>query len=162
MTDEPDPEVAALKQRVDELTEALHDVRAEQQRRNQELVETLRTFGLSGKQIEGAVKRGMEHGLTRRAALLGIVASVGGAGYIAGTENARAAPTGQMGTAAEPIDIIYADEIGQSGNEVTTVFTETVEVGTINGQNVVKSSTKEYDVQKDGSDASGNINFKTS
>jgi len=48
----------------------------------------------------------------------------------------------------------------------STRFIDTVDVGalltdTINSANVVKSSTKEYDVVKDGTDAAGNINFKT-
>jgi hypothetical protein len=53
--------------------------------------------------------------------------------------------------------------IGSSSDLVDVHAEDLIDVDTINGDNVVTTSeSTDYDVQKDGSDTSGVINFKTS
>jgi len=80
------------------------------------------------------------------AAAVGAVALSGSASAAAGTNN------GEVGT------------IGGSGSDRVDVFVQDIEgLETINDDNLVLSGeTTDYEVQKDGSDTSGVINFKTS
>jgi len=80
------------------------------------------------------------------AAAVGAVALSGSASAAAGTNN------GELGT------------IGGSGSDRVDVFVQDIEgLETINDDNLVLSGeTTDYEVQKDGSDTSGVINFKTS
>jgi len=80
------------------------------------------------------------------AAAVGAVALSGSASAAAGTNN------GEVGT------------IGGSGSDRVDVFVQDIEgLETINDDNLVTSGeTTDYEVQKDGSDSSGVINFKTS
>jgi len=80
------------------------------------------------------------------AAAVGAVALSGSASAAAGTNN------GEVGT------------IGGSGADLADVFVQDIEgLETINDDNLVTSGeTSDYEVQKDGSDSSGVINFKTS
>jgi len=80
------------------------------------------------------------------AAAVGAVALSGSASAAAGTNN------GEVGT------------IGGSGSDRVDVFVQDIEgLDTINGDNLVTTSeSTDYEVQKDGSDTSGVINFKTS
>jgi hypothetical protein len=80
------------------------------------------------------------------AAAVGAVALSGSASAAAGTNN------GEVGT------------IGGSGSDRVDVFVQDIEgLETINDDNLVTSGeTTDYEVQKDGSDTSGVINFKTS
>jgi len=80
------------------------------------------------------------------AAAVGAVALSGSASAAAGTNN------GEVGT------------IGGSGSDRVDVFVQDIEgLETINDDNLVTSGeTNDYEVQKDGSDTSGVINFKTS
>jgi len=79
------------------------------------------------------------------AAAVGAVALSGSASAAAGTNN------GEVGT------------IGGSGSDRVDVFVQDIEgLETINDDNLVLSGeTTDYEVQKDGSDTSGVINFKT-
>jgi len=87
----------------------------------------------------------------RRDALkLGGAALLGGAA-MSGTASAGTSSTGTIGTANDPVDVVLEDATG---------------VDTINGDNIVTvldgtNETGDYQVQKDGSDATGVINFKT-
>jgi len=80
------------------------------------------------------------------AAAVGAVALSGSASAAAGTNN------GEVGT------------IGGSGSDRVDVFVQDIEgLETINDDSLVTSGeTTDYEVQKDGSDTSGVINFKTS
>jgi hypothetical protein len=80
------------------------------------------------------------------AAAVGAVALSGSASAAAGTNN------GEVGT------------IGGSGSDRVDVFVQDIEgLETINDDSLVTSGeTSDYEVQKDGSDTSGVINFKTS
>jgi hypothetical protein len=79
------------------------------------------------------------------AAAVGAVALSGTGAANAGTNN------GEVGT------------IGASGSKVDLFLQDIEGLETINSDNLVTTSeTTDYDVQKDGSDASGVINFKTS
>jgi len=80
------------------------------------------------------------------AAAVGAVALSGSASAAAGTNN------GEVGT------------IGGSGSDRVDVFVQDIEgLETINDDNLVTSGeTTDYEVQKDGSDTTGVINFKTS
>jgi len=88
----------------------------------------------------------------RRDALkLGGAALLGGAA-MSGTASAGTSSTGTIGTANDPVDVVLEDATG---------------VDTINGDNIVTvldgaNETGDYQVQKDGSDTTGVINFKTS
>jgi len=75
-------------------------------------------------------------------------AAVIGAAAISGTASAGSSQVGTIGDGSNLVDI-HAEDL--------------FNVDTINGDNVVTTSeSTDYDVQKDGSDASGVINFKTS
>ena len=80
------------------------------------------------------------------AAAVGAVALSGSASAAAGTNN------GEVGT------------IGGAGSDRVDVFVQDIEgLETINDDNLVLSGeTTDYEVQKDGSDSTGVINFKTS
>ena len=80
------------------------------------------------------------------AAAVGAVALSGSASAAAGTNN------GEVGT------------IGGSGSDRVDVFVQDIEgLETINDDNLVLSGeSSDYEVQKDGSDTTGVINFKTS
>jgi len=88
----------------------------------------------------------------RRDALkLGGAALVGGAA-MSGTASAGDESEGTIGTANDPVVVVLEDATG---------------VDTINGDNIVTvldgtNETGDYQVQKDGSDTTGVINFKTS
>jgi len=79
------------------------------------------------------------------AAAVGAVALSGSASAAAGTNN------GEVGT------------IGGSGSDRVDVFVQDIEgLETINDDNLVLSGeTTDYEIQKDGSDTTGVINFKT-
>jgi hypothetical protein len=87
----------------------------------------------------------------RRDALkLGGAALLGGAA-MSGTASAGTSSTGTIGTANDPVDVVLEDATG---------------VDTINGDNIVTvldgtNETGDYQVQKDGADTTGVINFKT-
>ena len=74
-------------------------------------------------------------------------AAVIGAAAMSGTASAGSSQVGTIGDGSNLVDI-HAEDL--------------FDVDTINGDNLVTTSeTTDYDVQKDGSDASGIINFKT-
>src|SRR6056297_1033527 len=75
-------------------------------------------------------------------------AAVIGAAAMSGTASAGSSQVGTIGDGSNLVDI-HAEDL--------------FDVDTINGDNLVTTSeTTDYDVQKDGSDSSGVINFKTS
>jgi len=84
----------------------------------------------------------------RRDALkLGGAAALGAAAF-SGTASAGSSQVGTIGDASNLVDV-HAEDL--------------FDVDTINGDNLVTSGeTTDYEVQKDGSDTSGVINFKTS
>jgi len=84
---------------------------------------------------------------SRRDALkLGGAAAVGAAAF-SGTTSAGSSQVGTIGDGSNLVDI-HAEDL--------------FDVDTINGDNLVTSGeTSDYEVQKDGSDSSGVINFKT-
>jgi len=83
----------------------------------------------------------------RDAMKLGGAAAVGAAAF-SGTASAGSSQVGTIGDASNLVDV-HAEDL--------------FDVDTINGDNLVTTSeTTDYDVQKDGSDTSGVINFKTS
>jgi len=84
----------------------------------------------------------------RRDALkLGGAAALGAAAF-SGTASAGSSQVGTIGDASNLVDV-HAEDL--------------FDVDTINGDNLVTTSeTTDYEVQKDGSDTSGVINFKTS
>jgi len=110
----------------------------------------------------------------RRDALkLGGAALLGGAA-ISGTASAGTSSTGTIGTANDPVDVVLEDATG-----VDTISGTSIEISdlnslrgsnisitdldSINGDDLVTSGeNQDYEVQKDGSDANGVINFKTS
>jgi len=93
-------------------------------------------------QLEATIKKMLP---SRRDALqLGGAAVIGGAAM----SGSASAGTSSTGTITGPVDI-EAEDITQ--------------LDTINGDNLVTTSeTTDYEVQKDGSDSTGVINFKTS
>jgi len=93
-------------------------------------------------QLEATIKKILP---SRRDALkLGGAAVIGGAAM----SGSASAGTSSTGTITGPVDI-EAEDITQ--------------LDTINGDNLVTTSeSTDYEVQKDGSDTSGVINFKTS
>jgi len=96
-------------------------------------------------ELEATIKKMLP---SRRDALkLGGAAVIGGAA-ISGTASAGSSQVGTIGDGSNLVDI-HAEDL--------------FDVDTINGDNLVTTSeSNDYDVQKDGSDASGVINFKTS
>jgi len=75
-------------------------------------------------------------------------AAVIGAAAMSGTASAGSAQVGTIGDGSNLVDV-HAEDL--------------FDVDTINGDNLVTTSeSTDYDVQKDGSDTSGVINFKTS
>ena len=75
-------------------------------------------------------------------------AAVIGAAAMSGTASAGSSQVGTIGDGSNLVDI-HAEDL--------------FDVHTINGDNLVTTSeSTDYDVQKDGSDSSGVINFKTS
>jgi len=95
--------------------------------------------------LEAVTKKMMP---SRRDALkLGGAAAIGAAA-MSGTASAGSNQVGTIGDANNLVDV-HAEDL--------------IDVDTINGDNLVTTSeSSDYDVQKDGSDASGVINFKTS
>jgi hypothetical protein len=78
-------------------------------------------------------------------------AGLAGAGLMSGTASAGTNQVGSIGTANDPVDVVLEDATG---------------VDTINGDNIVTvldgtNETGDYQVQKDGADTTGVINFKT-
>jgi len=85
---------------------------------------------------------------SRREALGMGVAGLAGASLMSGTASAGSAQVGTIGDVSNLVDV-HAEDL--------------FDVDTINGDNLVTSGeTTDYEVQKDGSDSSGVINFKTS
>jgi hypothetical protein len=84
----------------------------------------------------------------RRDALkLGGAAALGAAAF-SGTASAGSSQVGTIGDGSNLVDV-HAEDL--------------FDVDTINGDNIVTSGeSTDYEVQKDGSDTSGVINFKTS
>jgi len=83
----------------------------------------------------------------RDAIKLGGAAVIGGAA-MSGTASAGSSQVGTIGDASNLVDV-HAEDL--------------FDVDTINGDKLVTSGeTTDYEVQKDGSDTSGVINFKTS
>jgi len=75
-------------------------------------------------------------------------AAVLGAAAMSGTASAGSSQVGTIGDGSNLVDV-HAEDL--------------FDVDTINGDNLVTSGeTSDYEVQKDGSDTSGVINFKTS
>jgi len=71
-----------------------------------------------------------------------------GAVALSGSASAGSSQVGTIGSSSDLVDV-HAEDL--------------IDVDTINGDNLVTTSENtDYDVQKDGSDASGVINFKTS
>ena len=96
-------------------------------------------------ELEATIKKMLP---SRRDALkLGGAAVIGGAA-MSGTASAGSSQVGTIGDGSNLVDI-HAEDL--------------IDVDTINGDNLVTTSeSSDYDVQKDGSDSSGVINFKTS
>jgi len=96
-------------------------------------------------ELEATIKKMLP---SRRDALkLGGAAVIGGAA-MSGTASAGSSQVGTIGDGSNLVDI-HAEDL--------------FNVDTINGDNLVTTSeSTDYDVQKDGSDSSGVINFKTS
>jgi len=96
-------------------------------------------------ELEATIKKMLP---SRRDALkLGGAAVIGGAA-MSGTASAGSSQVGTIGDASNLVDV-HAEDL--------------FNVDTINGDNLVTSGeTTDYEVQKDGSDSSGVINFKTS
>jgi len=83
----------------------------------------------------------------RDAMKLGGAALIGGAA-MSGTASAGSSQVGTIGDGSNLVDV-HAEDL--------------FDVDTINGDNLVTTSeSTDYEVQKDGSDSSGVINFKTS
>jgi len=83
----------------------------------------------------------------RDAIKLGGAAVIGGAA-MSGTASAGSSQVGTIGDGSNLVDV-HAEDL--------------FNVDTINGDNLVTTSeSTDYEVQKDGSDSSGVINFKTS
>jgi len=110
---------------------------------------------------------------SRRDALkLGGAALLGGAA-MSGTASAGTSSTGTIGTANDPVDVVLEDASGVdtiSGtsidiSDLNSLSGSNVSISgldLINGDDLVTSAeNQDYEVQKDGSDASGVINFKT-
>jgi len=75
-------------------------------------------------------------------------AAVIGAAAMSGTASAGSSQVGTIGDGSNLVDV-HAEDL--------------FDVDTINGDNLVTTSeSTDYEVQKDGSDSSGVINFKTS
>jgi len=71
-----------------------------------------------------------------------------GAVALSGSASAGSSQVGTIGSSSDLVDV-HAEDL--------------FDVDTINGDNLVTTSeSTDYDVQKDGSDSSGVINFKTS
>lgn len=71
-----------------------------------------------------------------------------GAVALSGSASAGSSQVGTIGSSSDLVDV-HAEDL--------------IDVDTINGDNLVTTSeSTDYDVQKDGSDTSGVINFKTS
>jgi len=96
-------------------------------------------------ELEATIKKMLP---SRRDALkLGGAAVIGGAA-MSGTASAGSSQVGTIGDGSNLVDV-HAEDL--------------FDVDTINGDNLVTSGeTTDYEVQKDGSDTSGVINFKTS
>jgi len=95
-------------------------------------------------ELEATIKKMLP---SRRDALkLGGAAVIGGAA-MSGTASAGSSQVGTIGDSSNLVDV-HAEDL--------------FNVDTINGDNLVTSGeTTDYEVQKDGSDTSGVINFKT-
>jgi len=124
---------------------------------------------------------------SRRDALkLGGAALLGGAA-MSGTASAGTSSTGTIGTANDPVDVVLEDATGVdtisgtsidisdlnslsgsniSVSDLASLSGSNISVSaldSINGDDLVTSGeNQDYQVQKDGSDANGVINFKTS
>jgi len=113
---------------------------------------------------------------SRRDALKLGVAGVAGASIMSGTASAGSSQVGTIGTSTNRVDI-NAEDIDASDTVSTTKMSVSGKVtsnldldsnaisnlATLNGDNLVTSGeSTDYEVQKDGSDTSGVINFKTS
>jgi len=96
-------------------------------------------------ELEATIKKMLP---SRRDALkLGGAAVIGGAA-MSGTASAGSSQVGTIGDSSNLVDV-HAEDL--------------FNVDTINGDNLVTTSeSTDYEVQKDGSDTSGVINFKTS
>jgi len=96
-------------------------------------------------ELEATIKKMLP---SRRDALkLGGAAVIGGAA-MSGTASAGSSQVGTIGDSSNLVDV-HAEDL--------------FNVDTLNGDNIVTTSeSTDYEVQKDGSDSSGVINFKTS
>jgi len=96
-------------------------------------------------ELEATIKKMLP---SRRDALkLGGAAVIGGAA-MSGTASAGSSQVGTIGDSSNLVDV-HAEDL--------------FNVDTLNGDNIVTTSeSTDYEVQKDGSDTSGVINFKTS
>jgi len=110
----------------------------------------------------------------RRDALkLGGAALVGGAA-MSGTASAGTDSVGTIGTSNDPVDVVLEDASGVDTISGTSIDISDLRslsgsnisvsgLDSINGDDLVTSGeNQDYEVQKDGSDGSGIINFKTS
>jgi hypothetical protein len=96
-------------------------------------------------QLEATIKKMLPG---RRDAMKLGGAAVIGAAAMSGTASAGSSQVGTIGDGSNLVDV-HAEDL--------------FNVDTINGDNLVTSGeTSDYEVQKDGSDTSGVINFKTS
>jgi len=103
-------------------------------------------------------------------------AAVIGAAAMSGTASAGSSQVGTIGTTSQRVDLNAEDvdvsdttsttDLNVSGTVTSSLDLDSngiTSLATINGDNLVTTSeSSDYDVQKDGSDASGVINFKTS
>jgi hypothetical protein len=111
---------------------------------------------------------------SRRDALkIGGAALVGGS-LMAGTASAGTNQVGTIGTASQPVDVVLEDATGVDSISGTSIDISDLNslsgsnislsgLDSINGDDLVTSGeNQDYEVQKDGSDTTGVINFKTS
>jgi len=124
-------------------------------------------------ELEATIKKMLP---SRRDALkLGGAAVIGGAA-MSGSASAGTGQVGTIGSASSRVDV-QAEDIDVSDTTSTTdlnvsgTVTSSLDLdsngitslATLNGDNLVTTSeSSDYEVQKDGSDSSGVINFKTS
>jgi hypothetical protein len=93
---------------------------------------------------------------------------------MSGTASAGTNQVGTIGSASQPVDVVLEDATGVdtiSGSSIdisdlNSLVGSSVSISgldSINGDDLVTSAeNQDYEVQKDGSDTTGVINFKTS
>lgn len=134
--------------------------------RQQELLEEQRTIiDRLRERLDDHRKGDRSASRVSRRSLLKAAGLVGLAGY--GTGRVAADPQGQVGSSGDPLHALYTQELngGVTGDRTVTDLTGTgldISDGTLGVVNVVTSGENtDYEVQKNGSDTSGVINFKT-